>query len=167
MSVFIPLIAIQISHPLITVSIHDFSRIVVSANWIDLLAFGGLVLPVIFCLAPIMLANNICDTEEDLRVRRYTLPVCVGIEKSLLLYRLLYIASYAAIIAVSLLRVVPLFTLALLLTCIPVSKNVRRFLERQDKRQTFFTSVLNFIIIAVPYAACIWLGVALSRLQLV
>ena len=162
MGAFIPFIVIQISHPLITISVQDFSRLVITAEWVELLAFGGLVLPVVFSLAPIMLANNICDVEEDLRVQRYTLPVCIGVKKSLQLYRLLYIAAYLFIIVVSVLRIVPLFTLVLLLTCIPVRKNVLRFMALQDKRRTFFTAVLNFLILAASYAACIWLGGLLS-----
>jgi len=162
MGALIPFITVQISHPLLNISVQDFTIIVISADWTELLAFGGLVLPVVFSLAPIMLANNICDVEEDLRVQRYTLPVCIGVKKSLQLYRLLYIAAYLSIAAVSVLRVVPLFTLALLLTCIPVRKNVMRFMARQDKRRTFFTAVLNFLIIAALYAACIWIGGLLS-----
>ena len=162
MAACIPFIVIQMSHPLINISIQDFSGLVIATDWVELLAFAALVLPVIFCLAPIMLANNICDVQEDARIQRYTLPVCIGVNQSLLLYRLLYVLTYLFIVVASVSRVVPVFTLILLLTIIPVRKNVLRFIALQDKKQTFFTSVLNFLIIIVPYAACLWLGGLLS-----
>jgi 1,4-dihydroxy-2-naphthoate octaprenyltransferase len=158
MGVCIPFIAVEISHPMINIAFYDFSRIVITADWVELLAFGGLVIPLIFCLAPIMLANNICDIEEDARIQRYTLPVCIGIKKSLQLYCFLYIITYLSIIVAVVFRIVPVFTLVLLGTCIPVRKNVLRFMERQLRGQTFFTVILNFLMITLPYAACIWLG---------
>ena len=158
----IPFIAVEISHPMITIAVQDFSRLVITADWVELLSLAALVMPLIFCVAPIMLANNICDINDDIRVKRYTLPVCIGLKKSLRLYVLFYIVGYLFIIAVSLLRFVPLFTLVVLLTCIPVRKNILRFIALQDRKRTFFTAILNFLLIALPYAACIWLGALLT-----
>ena len=162
MGVCIPFIAVQINNPLIDISLYQFSRVIIAADWMELLALGIVVMPLICCIANIMLANNICDVEEDARIQRYTLPVCIGVKKSLRLYRLLYLAAYVFIIAASALRIVPVFTLAVLLTIIPVRKNIARFMELQDKQRTFSTAVLNFLIIAVPYAAFMWLGGLLS-----
>ena len=158
MGICIPLIALQINRPIISIGHQGFSRIILSLDWVEAAALGVVVMPLICCISNIMLANNICDMQEDAMVRRYTLPFYIGVEKSLLLYRLLYITAYGFIVIASLLRIVPLFTLVTLLTLIPVKKNIRRFLELQDKRQTFIMAIANFLLIAVPYAACIWIG---------
>jgi len=158
MGFFIPFIAVQINNPLIGVTFYDFSRVVITVNWAQMLALGIVVMPLVCCIANIMLANNICDVEEDARVKRYTLPFYIGAEKSLLLYRLIYMAAYLFIVVGVILRITPVIALAVLFTCIPVWKNILRFMKLQDKRQTFFTAILNFLLIVAPYAACIWLG---------
>jgi len=166
MGICIPFIAVQISSPLIDIALYDASRVIIAADWMELLALGIVAMPLICCIANIMLANNICDVEEDARVKRYTLPFYIGVEKALLLHRLIFITAYLFIAIASVLRIVPLFTLALLLTCIPVRKNVLRFMKLQDKRRTFITAILNFLIITVPYAACIWLGALINYLSI-
>jgi len=166
MGVCIPFIAVQINNPIIDISLYNFSRVIIGAEWAELLALGLVVVPLICCIANIMLANNICDVEEDLRIKRYTLPVYIGVEKSLRLYGLLYLAAYLFIAIAAIARVVPLFTLAVLFTCIPVRKNILRLMELQDKKRSFPTAVLNFLLICVPYAACIWLGSLLQLLSI-
>ena len=158
MGVFIPFIAVELNYPMIDISLPDFGRLVITADWLELICFGIIIVPLICCIANIMLANNICDVEEDVRVKRYTLPFYIGVGKALLVYKLLYIATYLFIAVGAILRIIPLFTLAVLLTAIPVKRNVARFMELQDKRQTFFTVIQNFLTITVPYAACIWIG---------
>ena len=162
MGFFIPFIVVQINNPLINIAFYDFSRVVITVNWMELLALGVVVIPLVCCIANIMLANNICDVEEDTRVKRYTLPFYIGVEKALLLHRLIYIKAYLFIVVAVALRIVPVFTLALLVTCVPVKKNVTRFMALQDKKRTFFTAILNFLLIVAPYAAFVWLGGLLS-----
>jgi 1,4-dihydroxy-2-naphthoate octaprenyltransferase len=103
------------------------------------------VLPVC-TTANIMLANNICDVERDIAVKRYTLPYYLG-KKALYLYIGLYYATYAAAIALVALRIFPPLCLAFLLTIVPVQKNINAFLKKQDKATTFNGSIKNFIII--------------------
>jgi 1,4-dihydroxy-2-naphthoate octaprenyltransferase len=154
----IPFIAVEISHPMIFITLHDVSRITIEADLLEFLALGIVVMPLICCIANIMLANNVCDVEEDARIKRYTLPFYIGIKKSILLYKIIYIVAYLFIIIGSVTKIIPLFTLVMIITYIPVRKNILKFMELQDKQKTFFTVILNFLIITVPYAACIWLG---------
>ena len=158
MGVCIPFIAVELVVSIVDISFEGFRRVVVTADLMELLALGVVVVPLVCCIANIMLANNICDIEEDVKVQRYTLPFYIGVKNALRLYGFLYIAAYLFIIAGAVIRAVPIFTLTLLFTAVAVKKNVRRFIERQDKSQTFFTAILNFLAITVPYAACIWLG---------
>ena len=161
MGVFIPFIAVEINHPMIGIAFPEFSRLVLSIDWLEIAALGLTVIPLICCIANIMLANNICDRQEDVLVHRYTLPFYIGLKKSLWLYGLLYATAYVFILLAAVLGIIPVFSLITLLTIIPVRKNVRRFNDLQDKRQTFITAVKNFLIILIPYTACIWLGAIL------
>jgi len=156
---FIPFIAVEINRSMIGIAFPDPGRLVLSIDWLEAAALGFVVVPLICCIANIMLANNICDVEEDVSVRRYTLPFYIGLKKSLWLYRLLYVTAYVFLALASVLGIIPVFSMITLLTIIPVRKNIRRFSELQDKRQTFITAVQNFLIILIPYTACIWLGV--------
>lgn len=117
---------------------------------IELLEVGRIFLisvPAVCGIANIMLANNICDIEDDIENRRYTLPVYVGRKNALLVFRILYYAAFADILAIYLLKLAPAFILLALLTFIPVYKNIKAFGQLQTKKDTFVLSVINFVTI--------------------
>lgn len=103
-------------------------------------------IPAMGGIANIMLANNICDMEEDIINKRYTLPYYIGKKRALKLFKILYYISYIDIIILLVLRIVPIGVLWALLTLIPVSKNIRCFNEKQVKSETFVLSVKNFVL---------------------
>ena len=99
------------------------------------------------CLtANIMLANNTCDLEKDILVKRYTLPYYLG-RKALLLFAGLYYMAYASVVLTVIFRMLSPLCLAIFLTIIPVQKNINRFFNKQVKEETFIASVQNFVII--------------------
>lgn len=61
-------------------------------------------LPLIIGIALIMMSNNGCDIEKDIRAGRYTLPVCIGRKKTVILYRI------SVIVWVVLLCILPVAT---------------------------------------------------------
>lgn len=116
------------------------------------------------CLtANIMLANNICDLEKDILVKRYTLPYYIG-KKALRLYAVLYYAAYASIVVMVLLKMVPALCLLTLLTFVPVQRNINIFMKRQEKSETFILSVKNFIMIISAQIAFVFIGALIGRL---
>ncbi|MDK2806513.1 MAG: 1,4-dihydroxy-2-naphthoate polyprenyltransferase [Thermoanaerobacterium sp.] len=115
-------------------------------------------LPAIMGIANIMLANNICDIEDDLENKRYTLPIYIGKEKALKLFKALYYISYIDIVILVVLKVLPLLALIVLLTFVPVNKNIREFYKVQTKKDTFPLSVKNFLIMNVAEIISIGLG---------
>ncbi|SDM56122.1 1,4-dihydroxy-2-naphthoate octaprenyltransferase [Paenibacillus jilunlii] len=115
--------------------------------------------PAILGIAGIMLANNICDIEDDMDNRRYTLPVYIGRKNALLLFRLLYYVSFADLAVLLLLGVNPVLVALLLLTLIPLRRNIARFEEKQEKASTFILSVKNFMLMSV--ARIVVLGAAI------
>lgn len=158
MGICIPFIAVEINRPIIHMVVLPLSRVVLTADWAEALRLGIVVTPLVCCIANIMLANNICDVQEDAAVQRYTLPFYIGVKRSLLLYQLLYGTAYVFILVAAALRILPIFTGATLLTLIPVRRNIQAFIRIQDKNRTFRTAVLNFWAILLPYTAFIWLG---------
>ena len=94
-------------------------------------------LPAILGIANIMLANNICDMDEDLENRRYTLPVYIGFKHSLRLFRALYCLAYLDLAALLLMKVHPVLVLLVFVTIVPVYKRgciYRTSIQREDLR---------------------------------
>lgn len=107
-------------------------------------------------IANIMLANNICDIEDDMENGRYTLPVYIGKENSLWLFKCVYYAAYASIIVLSILRIIPVLCLFSLITLLPVNRNIKKFYAIQSKKTTFVLSVKNFFLISAPLILLFW-----------
>ncbi|MDF2486893.1 MAG: UbiA prenyltransferase, partial [Herbinix sp.] len=103
---------------------------------------------ILFSIAPfattanIMLANNICDLEKDIAVKRHTLPYYIG-KKALYLFAGLYYLTYFATIAMVIFRILSPICLLSLVTIIPVQKNINIFLKKQEKASTFLMSIKN------------------------
>ena len=156
--------------PFITYYINVFDKNVLNLSLInnsltisfDVYQIAGILLvsmPVIFCVANIMLANNICDMEDDLPNKRYTLPIVVGKEKAITLLKILFTLAYVAIVGAVVLRALPLYSLLTLLTIIPLAKNVKAFVANPTKKDTFGAIVGSFVMINVALALTIGLGV--------
>lgn len=120
---------------------------------------GLLMLSVVpFCLtANIMLANNICDLEQDVKVNRYTLPFYLG-KKSLWLFAGLYYIAYVSVVAMVAVGFISPLSLLLLLSLIPVQKNINLFFKKQIKQETFIVSIKNFLTIISLHILLIFLG---------
>jgi 1,4-dihydroxy-2-naphthoate octaprenyltransferase len=101
-----------------------------------------------FCTtADIMLANNICDLEKDITVKRHTLPYYIGSKAALYLHAGLYYITYFATILMVILKILSPICLLSLLTIFIVQKNLNIFFKKQEKATTFVLSVKNYIII--------------------
>lgn len=119
----------------------------ISFNLTEMIYMFLLSLPAVNGIANIMLANNICDIEDDIENRRYTLPIYIGRERALWIYKALYYISYADLLFLLVLGVAPAATVLTLFTIFPVSRNIKSFYEKQTKKDTFVLSVKNFLII--------------------
>ncbi len=152
MGLFIPFLLLQIHAPfgsLVTLG-YRAGILTAGAAVLPLIRLGVACIPAMCGIANIMLANNICDLDADRKVHRYTLPHYLGVRLSLWLFASLYAASYAAVIAMAVFRILPPYVLAVLVTAIPVGRNVQVFLRRQSKPETFPLSVANLVLIMAP-----------------
>ena len=154
MGFFIPLITVIIHLPentLLSVSLIT-GQLIVRADLLELVLIFLVSFPAIVGIANIMLANNICDIEEDLVNCRYTLPIYIGQKAALATFRFLYLIAYLSILVLVTLRVLPLFSLLTLLTLIPVFKHINLFTQKQSKQHTFVLAVRNFVLINLAHA---------------
>ncbi len=119
-------------------------------------------IPSVFGIANIMLANNICDIEDDTANHRFTLPICIGKNKALRLFSLLYYFIFFDLIILVLLKFIPLFSITALLTIFPVIKHIRIFSRKQSKKKTFILSVKNFILINITLLITLGISVIVS-----
>lgn len=127
-------------------------------NVTELLYILLVSIPAVVGIANIMLANNICDIEDDIENKRYTLPIYIGKENALKIFKLLYYIAYFDMLFLYLLGVMPPIYLFSLLTIIPVTKNIMLFYKKQTKKDTFVLSVKNFVL--MNGAQVLFIGVA-------
>lgn len=125
--------------------------IVAKFNIVEALVIFLISIPLITGIANIMLSNNICDLEDDIKVNRFTLPYYLGKDIGIIIYEILYYIGYTAIVIGVLTRILPITSALCILTLIPVIKNINSFKENQIKSKTFILSIKNFIILSVVY----------------
>lgn len=144
----IPFILLYINMPKGTYLDLMFTKesIDISVKWLPAIKVLFLSAAPVFTTANIMLANNICDVEKDVKVKRFTLPYYLG-DKAIIVFALLYYAIYGAAIVMVVFRLLPPIYLVMIISIIPVTKNIRIFMEKQEKSTTFICSIKNYIII--------------------
>ena len=96
----------------------------------------------------IMLANNICDREEDILNNRFTLPVVIGIKKSAVLFKTNTILAYGILGLSILLKQLPLPMVIVYITLPFIYKRARIFCANPVKSKTFKLAVGNFLAYA-------------------
>ncbi len=124
----------------------DLSNIDLSIMIVPLITVILLTIPTICTIADVMLANNICDLDRDIKVERHTLPYYLK-TKSLYLFAGLYYCSYIANILMVAFGMAPMLLLVSLITVIPVQRNINRFFKVQEKDKTFSYSIANYLLI--------------------
>ncbi len=164
MGFVIPFLAIYIhiyDQGMIAWSLHNgvFS---VSINLVELALIFLLSIPAVGGIANIMLANNICDVDEDIVNHRFTLPYYIGRPNALFLFQALYYIGYLDLIALVVMGIAPWTSLLVLLTFVPVWKNINLFRQRPVKGETFALSVKNFALINLAQVAAVGLMLILS-----
>jgi 1,4-dihydroxy-2-naphthoate octaprenyltransferase len=164
MGLLIPFIAAYIQAPsgsLIKLAATG-SAINLTLNWPELLFLFLITLPTAAGIANIMLANNICDIDDDLANQRRTLPSFLGVKSSVRLFRLLYYIAYASVAVLMVLRVITWPALIFMLTLIPAELQIRKFAAKQSKQETFVIAVKNFVLLAVSLIISIALAILLK-----
>ena len=139
-------------------------NLLITMNLTGIISILFVALPSVAGIANIMLANNLCDMEDDIVNRRYTLPIYIGRERGLSLFKWLYYISYIVIIILILLGIEPVTSVLILLTLIPVNKNIKSFLQLQTKKDTFILALKNFVMINWVHVMTLILGSLLKSI---
>lgn len=162
MGLIIPFLAVYIhiyDQNILNLTLQS-GQLVIRADLWELVCLLLLSFPAMTGIANIMLANNICDMDDDLENLRYTLPIYLGRQKALKVFSALYYAGYIAMVILVALRVLPILSALTVLTLIIVQKNINRFYALQTKKDTFALAVKNFALIN----ACLILTLAAASL---
>lgn len=133
-------------------------------NLLEVILVFLISVPAILGIANIMLANNICDIEDDIENKRYTLPVYIGCPNSIVLFRILYFLAYADLLVLLFLKVNPIILLLVLPTIIPVHNNIKKFTANPSKEATFAAAVQNFVLMNIARIAALGTAVLLMGL---
>lgn len=98
-------------------------------------------LPNTLWIANLMLANNICDLEEDEKNNRFTLVHYLGKTRSIDLFVGMNIAAFLAIIFSVAIGIAPWTMLGTFFAAPFIYKQIQLFLRKQIKRETFICAV--------------------------
>lgn len=152
-------IYIHIYNPDIATIALDRELIILKVKIIEIIKIFLVSIPTVNGIANIMLANNICDIKDDIENRRYTLPIYLGKENSLQLFKYIYLFIYIDITILLILKIIPLVSILTLLTILPVYRNIQDFNKEQKKKTTFALSIKNFVLINLIYILTIASGI--------
>ncbi len=135
------------------------SSLTINLKIIELGAIIFTSLPLVIYISNIMLANNICDIEDDVVNQRFTLPFFIGRKRATYLFALLNLFTFAVLVFNVIVGFLPIITLLTLITFIPVYKNTVTFIKKQEKATTFVLAVKNFVLFGFVYTLSILLGI--------
>ena len=126
---------------------YNHGTLLIYLDVVELLTIVLISLPGVFTIANVMLANNICDLEEDRSNNRFTLVHYIGRRSALKLFSFLYLLSFISLILAMVIGVLPLSIGIIIFTILPVYKNIKTFQQTQSKSQTFVLSLKNLLLI--------------------
>ena len=129
----------------------------------ELLNIAVIALPNTMWIANLMLANNICDLEEDRKNNRYTLVHYLGKPRALKLFVLLNVIALISIGASVLLGIAPTTVLLSYLIVPFIWKQTNIFLQKQEKLVTFSTAIKILAIGSTVQVLTYFIGIILVR----
>lgn len=118
--------------------------------------------PVSFLVTAIMNMNNMRDYQDDLRVRKLTLPVRFGQTFGSWYHACLLSGSYLAVTLFVILRLLPVHTLIVWLTFPLAFLNVRAVLTAID-RSVFIVGIKRTSLLHLQFGGVLALGLLLAR----
>jgi len=118
-----------------------------------------IALPNTMWIANLMLANNICDKEEDENNERYTLAHYLGRKNSLRLFVGMNVLAFLGIILSVVFGLAPWTVLLTFLVSPFIWKQISLFMEKQVKKETFICAVRILAVGSVMQVITYLLGI--------
>ncbi|BFQ96818.1 prenyltransferase [Enterococcus cecorum] len=119
-------------------------------------------LPSTLWIANLMLANNICDLEEDEKNNRYTIVHYLGKQHALKVFVNMNRLAYLSIVATVALHLAPVMTLLSLVSLPFVWQETQKLLAVQVKSQTFICAVKILAVGSFVHVLSFALGILLQ-----
>ncbi|MCD5001982.1 prenyltransferase [Enterococcus saccharolyticus] len=110
-------------------------------NFSEIFSIFIIALPNTMWIANLMLANNLCDKEEDEKNERYTLVHYLGRKNSIRLFVGMNVVAFLGIILSVIMGLAPMTVLLTFLAGPFILKQIRRFKQKQVKTETFICAV--------------------------
>lgn len=111
----------------------------------------------------IMLSDNLCDLEQDVRNQRFTLPFYLKTPLSLTLFAWLYgFAALCILLAIGF-GILPIWSLLMLLIALKVVPNIKKFRAKQVKSETFHLQIDNLMLFNGALALTLLLGILFRK----
>ncbi len=123
-------------------------------------AFAASV-PVGFIVTAILNMNNVRDYQDDLAVNKRTLPVRFGQRFGQRFHAFLLIGSYVAVVIFALVGLLPLFSLAVLLTFPLAWSNVRSVLNATERR-AFIIGIKRTSLLHLQFGVVLSLAIVVA-----
>lgn len=155
--IFFLAVFIQDPAGLLTSQVSD-QWMILQFSWTKIIDIIFMSIPLVALIANIMLANNTCDLEEDIRNHRYTLVYYIGKKNALKLYFVLASVPWLLWIIYCLTGFLPIWALIGLIGVWPAYKSLETFLKKQVKRETFIEAVKSFVLFALLYVVILALA---------
>lgn len=119
-------------------------------------------IPVGFLVTAILNMNNVRDYQDDLAVNKKTLPVRFGLRFGQRFHAWLLRGSYIAVILFALLNVLPIFSIAVLLTFPLAYSNIRAVLRATD-RKAFIVGIKRTALLHFQFGLMLALAIVVAR----
>lgn len=147
-------IAIFVQNPsLLLNATFTIETIVLNLQWKEILLTIFMSLPLVSLIANIMLANNLCDYEQDIKNNRFTLVHYITKKKGVKLYVILSAIPWLCWSSYIIFGLLPIWALVAFIPAYLVHfPSVKRFVKKQIKRETFIESIKSFVLFSGLYA---------------
>ena len=127
-------------------------------TWANLWRIFIIALPDELWISNLMLANNICDAQEDEDNHRKTIVHFIGKKNALVAFSVKNVLAFVMIIISPLLRIAP-WTVWLSLTILPFTYRQNKLLiQKQVKKETFICGVKILLVSSLAQMVTYWLG---------
>ncbi|BDZ30742.1 prenyltransferase [Lactiplantibacillus brownii] len=144
--VFFLAVYMNVATPVLMGFTFDWPQFAVVGNLQNILVMILVGMPNIFLVSNIMLADNICDLDQDVRNKRYTVPYYIGKPRALKTYDTLALLAYVPVVVSVALQLLPIYQLLVLLVLPKILKNIKAFNAVQVKETTFNTAPQNLML---------------------
>lgn len=127
------------------------------------LALVWACLPLVFTIANIMLANNLRDLDTDIPNHRFTLVFYIGRKKGILLFQLLMLACYVALLIGFIFGIYRWPILLVFLSLPKVWQTLKQHRKEVPAPISFKRSIDNFLVFNGSYVVALILNIILNQ----